>query len=326
MLITRTPYRISFMGGGSDFPAFYQDHGGAVLSTTIDKYCYIAARWMPPYLGCRYSVLWSTLDRCQRREEIRHPSVRGCLQYLGIDEPFEVNHAGDLPARSGMGSSSAFTVGLLHALHALRGRFVSRGELADQAIEVEQKVLQEAVGIQDQIGCAHGGLNLVEIGRDGGYSVRPVLVDYQRMDSFKSHLMLFFTGIVRNSSDVAAVQVANTRNKVDDLKRLTLMAHEGAAILTDGGPVERFGELLHEGWTLKRGMSAVVSNAVIDEAYEAARDVGAIGGKLLGAGGGGFLLIFARPSEQQKVRWALRHLTECEFRFERHGTQIVHSS
>lgn len=313
------------MGGGSDYPAWYKEHGGAVLATTIDKYCYLAARWMPPYLGVRYTVLWSSLDRCNRREDIRHPSVRGCLQYLGIDQPFEVNHAGDLPARSGIGSSSAFTVGLLHALHALEGRYVGKDALARQAIAVEQEVLKETVGIQDQIQCAYGGLNFIEIRKGGDYSVHPVPLTPARREHFQSHLMLFFTGLTRTASEIAQHQIANASSKVAELERMVAMANEGTAILSDMGPIERFGELLHEGWMLKRSMSALVSNAEIDDAYSKARAAGALGGKIIGAGGGGFMLLFVRPEDRSKVRWALRPMVECEFGLDGHGTQIVHS-
>lgn len=325
MVITRTPYRVSFFGGGSDYKAWYEEHGGAVLTTTIDKYCYLSARWMPPYLGMRYSVLWSSLDRCDRREEIRHPSVRSCLQYLGIDKPFEVNHAGDLPARSGIGSSSSFTVGMLHALHALEGRYVGKDALARQAIEVEQEVLKESVGIQDQIQCAYGGLNFIEIRKSGEYSVHPVPLNEERRLHFQTHLLLFFTGLTRTASEIAQHQIANAKSRVVELTRMVAMANEGAAILSDGGPIERFGELMHEGWTLKKGMSALVSNETIDDAYSKARAAGAIGGKIIGAGGGGFMLLFARPADHERLRWALRPMVECEFRLDGHGTQIVHS-
>lgn len=326
MVITRAPYRISFFGGGTDFTAFYQQHGGAVLSTTIDHYCYLSARWMPPYLGARYSVLWSSLDRCERREDIRHPGVRGCLQYLGIDQPFELNHAGDLPARSGMGSSSAFTVAMLLALHTLRGEYVNKERLSSEAIAVEQVILQEAVGVQDQIAAANGGFNLVNIHQDGSYSVHPLSQATDSLKNLRSHLLLFFTGIVRNSTDIAKVQIENTHSKVDVLKQMMVYAGEAAAILSDGGPIRRFGELLHESWLLKRSMSDLVSNSVIDEAYDKARMAGAIGGKLLGAGGGGFLLIFADPQRHNDIRWALKPMVECPARFEKNGAQVVLAS
>ena len=325
MILSRTPFRVSFFGGGSDLPGWYSQHGGCVLTSTIDKYTYLSARHMPPYLGHRYRVSWSHIETVNSREVIRHPSVRGCLQFLRMDEGYEIVHSGDLPARSGLGSSSAFTVGLLHALHGLRHEHVTKAGLAREAIEVEQFVLKETVGIQDQIECAYGGLNLIEIDPDGSYHVRPVSLRPDRLHELQSHLMLFFTGISRTSSGIQDAQVASIASGSVDLAPMAAMAHEGLKVLTGSGPIEAFGELLHDGWMLKRAASSAVSTPEIDDAYTRAMEAGAYGGKLLGAGGGGFLLIFARPQEQQAVRSALGML-ECPVVFERAGTQIVHSS
>lgn len=325
MIITRAPYRMSFFGGGSDYRPWFEQHGGCVLTSSIDKYVYLSARYMPEYLGTRYRVIWSQFEKVDRREDIQHGGVRGCLEYLNIDQGFEVNHAGDLPARSGLGSSSAFTVAMLNALHALEGRHVNKADLARQAVEVEQEVLKETVGIQDQIECAHGGFNFIDIRRDGSYDVHPIILGFGRRMELQSHCLLFFTGLVRNASEIAEVQMHHVDSRVEQMKRMMAMAVEGTTILTDGGPIERFGELLHEGWMLKRGMSPVVTNETIDSAYYDAIQAGAIGGKILGAGGGGFMLIFARPADHSKIRSAVGML-EVPVVFEQTGSQIIHSS
>lgn len=317
---------MSFFGGGTDYPGWFEEHGGCVLATTINKYTYISARWMPPFLGSRYRVVWSKFECVDERDSIVHPGVRGCLQYLDIDECFEVNHAGDLPARSGLGSSSAFTVGMLHALHGLKHRHASKDQLAREAIEVEQRVLKETVGIQDQIECAHGGINFIEIDRSGEYCVRPVIMSPQRLQELQSHCMLFFTGLVRHASQIADDQIKGMADHTLQLKAIQEMAKDGLIILTGSGPIESFGELLHDAWLAKRGLSSSITNAEIDQWYAAALEAGALGGKILGAGGGGFLLVFARPGDQPFVRAALRRLIEVPVVFERCGTQIVHSS
>lgn len=325
MIITRAPYRISFFGGGTDYEPWFKEHGGCVLTSTIDKYTHVCARYMPPYLGHRYRVIWSQFEKVDRREDIKHSGVRGCLEYLGIDAGFEVNHAGDLPARSGLGSSSAFTVAMLNALHALEGRHVTKSQLAKQAVIVEQEVLKETVGIQDQIECAHGGINFIDIRQDGTYDVHPAVLKPARLIELQSHLMLFFTGLVRNASDIAKVQMEHAQHRVTHMKALAAMAPIGLRLLVDGGPIERFGELLHDGWMIKRGMSPIVSNETVDVAYAKAIAAGAIGGKLLGAGGGGFMLVFARPKDQAAIREALG-LLEVPVVFEHSGSQIIHSS
>lgn len=324
MVITRTPYRMSFLGGGVDYPEWYSQHGGMILTSTIDKYVHICARFMPPYLGHRYRVIWSQFEKVDRREDIKHPGVRGCLEYMGIDEGFEVNHAGDLPARSGLGSSSAFTVGMLHALHALKKSHASKRELADQAIFVEQKVLKETVGIQDQIQCAHGGLNVIEIRRDGSYDVRPLRLPDARMRELEAHCLLFFTGLQRNASEVLNDMRRNAAIDEMLLAGSATLAARGVKALVEG-EIAEFGALLHEGWVLKCALSNLVSTPEINVMYQNALDAGALGGKLLGAGSGGFLLVFARPPEHQAVREAVG-LLEVPVRFEASGTQLIHAS
>lgn len=322
MIISRTPYRISFFGGGSDYEACYSRHGGAVLSTTIDKYCYISLRRMPPFLGSKYRVFWSQMEMVDRREDIQHAGVRGCLEFLDIDDGIEINHAGDLPARSGLGSSSAFTVGMLSALHALRGETPSRVQLANEAIKVEQEVLCETVGIQDQIACAWGGLNMIEINRAGNYGIIPVLLPAERRTMLESHLMLFFTGIQRHASEVAKTQIDNTERNVDALGAITEQVRQAYVILKEGD-IDEFGHLLDEGWKLKKQLSDKISSPGIDIIYDAAYIAGALGGKVIGAGGGGFMLFYVPLKRQTAVREALKGLIDIPVRFENGGSQIV---
>ena len=310
------------MGGGTDYPAWYAQHGGAVLTTTIDKYCYVSVRYMPAFLGTKYRVFWSKMECVNALADIQHAGVRGCLQYLGIDEGFEVNHAGDLPARSGLGSSSAFTVGMLHALHALNGRHVGKVRLAREAIAVEQGVLKETVGIQDQIACAHGGLNLIEIERDGSYTVRPLILRPGVRDALQSRLMLFFTGLQRHASEIARAQLGNVERKAAELTAIAALAPRAVAALADGN-IDGFGHLLHETWMLKRGLSDKITSPELDALYDRARSAGALGGKLLGAGGGGFFLFHVPPEKQPAVREALPGLLDVPVRFEHGGSQLV---
>ncbi|KKM24940.1 hypothetical protein LCGC14_1600040 [marine sediment metagenome] len=320
MIIIRTPYRISFFGGGTDYPTWYEKYGGTVLSTTISQYCYISLRYTPPFLGTKYRVHWSRAEEVDKLEDIKHPGVRGCLQYLEIDEGVEVNHAGDLPARSGLGSSSAFTVGMLHALHTLRGEMISRGDLANEAIEVEQVVLGETVGIQDQIQCTWGGLNHIKIEKDGDYILERLELPISVRENLEDNLVLVFTGLQRHASQIAAAQVSNFDHKKDQLDRIAGLVGEG--IETISHSPKQFGELLHETWMLKRDLAYEVTNVRIDEIYQAALNNGAYGGKVLGAGGGGFILFCVPPQHRQRMIECLG-LMSIPVKFEYHGTQIV---
>lgn len=321
MIITRTPYRISFMGGGTDYQPWYREHGGAVLTATIDKYCHVLLRRMPPFLGSKYRVFWSKMETVDRREDIEHPGVRGCLEYLGFDGGIEINHAGDLPARSGLGSSSAFTVGMLHALHALRGDDIDRARLAEQAIAVEQDVLGETVGIQDQIECAWGGLNRIEIGRDGTYGVHPVVIGQARLDEFQDWLVLVFTGLQRHASEIARAQVDRMAVNTPDLRSIAALVPLAVAALSEGRLID-FGRLLHETWMLKRNLSDRITTPEIDAIYDRARSAGAIGGKVLGAGGGGFMVFCVPPWRRVEMLHALGQLS-VPVRFTGHGSEIV---
>ncbi len=323
MIITRTPYRISFFGGGTDYKAWYHEHGGMVLSTTIAKYCYISLRRMPPFLGSKYRVFWSQMEAVDRREDIQHAGVRGCLEFLGIDDGIEVNHAGDLPARSGLGSSSAFTVGMLTALHALCGeRPKSAAGLAAEAIQVEQEVLHETVGIQDQIACAWGGLNMIKIECDGNYAISPLTLPAERIAKLESHLMLFFTGIQRHASDIAKTQIENTERNMDYLGSIAAQVPEAVRLLKED-KLDEFGNLLDYAWQFKRQLSDKISSPEIDGLYDRALDAGALGGKILGAGGGGFMLLYVPLERQSNVRKALDGLFDVPVRFENSGSQVV---
>lgn len=323
MIISRTPYRISFFGGGTDYPAWYRKHGGAVLATSIDKYCYLTARFLPPFFEHKIRVVYSKIENCHDVEEVAHPAVREILRFLSFDRGVEIHHDGDLPARSGIGSSSSFCVGLLHALYALQGRMPSKHQLAAEAIHLEQEVLKETVGSQDQVTSAHGGFNQLVFQPNGEISLRPVTISPARLRELESHLLLFFTGIKRTSSDVAKSYAEDLDGRKRHLRIMKDLVTEALAVLNGDGNLEPFGELLHEAWLAKRSLSAQVSTFEVDHIYETARSTGALGGKLLGAGGGGFLLLFARPDCHAALKKKLDGLIHVPFRFESGGSQII---
>jgi D-glycero-alpha-D-manno-heptose-7-phosphate kinase len=323
MIISRTPFRISFFGGGTDYPDWYREHGGAVLSTTIDKYCYISVRELPPFFEHRFRLVYSFVENVKDVSELAHPAARGVLQHLGISKGLEIHHDGDLPARSGVGSSSAFTVGLISAVRALEGRYISKDELAQEAIHVEHSVIREPVGAQDQISAAFGGFNHITFRQDGSYQVAPLIIQRGRLESLQGHLMLLFTGLSRTAAEIAKTQIANLSQRRTELKTLTQLVGRAIEVLRSTSDLDELGRLLDEGWTLKRRLSDRVSTPHLDGIYDAARRAGAVGGKLLGAGGGGFFLLFVRPEDRPKVRAALPSLLEVPFRFETSGSRIV---
>ena len=323
MIITRTPLRVSFFGGGTDYPAWFREHGGAVLATTIDKYLYLHCRYLPPFFDFKSRIVWSKIEQVQQPSEIAHPAIRGVLEWMKIDEGVEIHHHGDLPARTGLGSSSSFSVGLLHALHALRGELVSKRKLAEEAIFVEQQVLQENVGVQDQIQSAFGGLNRIDIRTDGSFEVTPLVVRAERLVGLQKHLLLLYTGLSRTASEIAAEQVATVGAKTAELEAMREMVDQGEKILVGNGDLREFGRLLDESWKLKRSLSSKIAPTFVNEIYDIARQAGADGGKLLGAGGGGFMLIFVTPEKRASVLKALQKLLPVPFQFERSGTQIV---
>jgi D-glycero-alpha-D-manno-heptose-7-phosphate kinase len=323
MIITRTPFRISFFGGGTDYPSWYLKYGGNVLATSINKYCYISCRYLPPFFEHRIRVVYSRIENCRNFEEIQHPAVRETIRFLEIDRGLEVHHDGDLPARSGMGSSSCFTVGLLHALYALSGVMVSKHQLAKESIHIEQNLIKETVGSQDQVMAAYGGLNHITFNTTGEISIRPVILSKERLEELSSHLMLFYTGIKRTASDIAKTYVENLESKGENLFTMNEMVQEAIAILCGSRCICNFGELLHKTWMLKRNLSPQISNGAVDQLYERARAHGALGGKITGAGGGGFLLLFVPLSAQEGVKKALKELIYVPFAFESSGSQII---
>ncbi len=323
MVISRTPYRISFFGGGTDYPSWYRNHGGQVLASSINKYCYITCRYLPPFFEHRIRVVYSKIEDCQNYEEIKHPAVRETLRFLQLERGLEIHHDGDLPARSGMGSSSSFTVGLLNALYALINIMASKHQLTMESIHIEQNLIQETVGSQDQVIAAYGGLNQIVFSPSGEITVKPVTISYDRLAKLNSHIMLFYTGIKRTASDVAKSYVEAIEDKADLLKGMNGMVDEALHVLCGNGCLCRFGELLHEAWMLKRDLSSQVSNHEVDDYYARARAHGAIGGKIMGAGGGGFLMLFVLPEAQEQVRQALKDLLHVPVQFESFGTQIV---
>ena len=325
MIISRTPLRISFFGGGTDYPAFYKEYGGAVLSTTINKYSYVICRRLPPFFDYNYRIRYTMREETRTIAEIKHPSVRECLNFIEPGYGVEVQHNADLPAMSGLGSSSAFTVGLLNALYALKGQLTTKRQLALDAIHIEQNIIKENVGSQDQTAAAFGGFNKIEFGGQRQMWVHPITIDKSKMDFLQSHFMLLFTGFPRNASKIAAEQIKKTPEKTRELKIMIDMVEEAVNILNgshDG--YADFGKLLHETWMLKRSLTPHISNSQIDEIYEAALSAGAVGGKLLGAGGGGFMLLFASPETQPKIKEKLNKLLYVPFNFHNLGSQIVY--
>ncbi len=322
MIITRTPFRVSFFGGGTDYSGWFQDHQGAVLATTIDKYCYISCRYLPPFFEHKSRIIYSIIETVKSLDDIQHPAVREVLRFLKIYEGVEIHHDGDLPARTGLGSSSSFTVGLLNGLYALKGQMVTKEQLAREAILVEQSMINENVGCQDQTLAAYGGFNLIEFGGTNHLRVQPLSMPAVKLHLLQEHLMLFFTGFSRHASSIARAQIKNIPQKKAELTRMHEMVHEALEVL-GGNDLLKFGRLLDESWKLKRTLSDKISSAHIDDLYATAIRAGAVGGKLLGAGGGGFILLFAQPSRKDKIRQALKGLLEVPFKFENLGSQII---
>ena len=324
MIVTRTPFRVSFFGGGTDYPPWFRQHGGAVLATTIDKYCYISCRHLPQFFDHKHRIVYSAIENVSEINEIKHPAVREVLRWANVENGLEIHHDGDLPARSGLGSSSSFTVGLIKALAALDGRIVSKEQLASDAIHIEQDLIKENVGSQDQISASFGGFNKIVFHQNDTFDVEPIILKKERQEELENHLMLFFTGFSRIASEVAGSKIANLVNREQELKRMYEMVDEAIGILQcEKTSIEAFGALLHQSWQLKRNLSQKVTTPEIDVLYEMAMRAGATGGKILGAGGGGFLLIFARPEIQPLVRSALSHLIHVPFKFENSGSRVV---
>lgn len=324
MIISKTPFRMSLFGGGTDYPDWYRENGGSVIGTTIDKYCYLSVRYLPPFFEHKHRVVWSNIELIDQIEEIRHPAVRAILGEMDFEKGLEISYNADLPARSGLGTSSSFCVGLLNALSALNGQMISKKKLADEAIRIEQHVMKEAVGSQDQIWAAYGGFNRIDFQQDGGYDVAPLIMNPNSKNALQSSLMLFFTGFSRYASQLAQKQIENFDKKKNELSTLGQMTDQVASLLGGSSdPVSEIGALMHESWCLKRDLAEGVTTPAVDGIYEAGREAGALGGKLLGAGGGGFMLFMVKPEDRQKLRERLKDLIHVSFEFDTGGSKIV---
>lgn len=322
MVITQTPLRMSFFGGGTDFPKFYREHGGAVISSTIDKYCYVTVRHLPAFFDYRTQLTYGKIERVDSVEEIEHPSIREAMKYMDIKD-IRLVYEADLPARTGLASSSAFAVGMLNAFYSLKGRSADKRRLADEAIYLERTLCNESGGVQDQIACAFGGFNRIDLSADG-YTVSPLMMSNARKAELNDNLMLFFTGFSRYASEIAAKQDMAVKDKTAELLEMKKLVDEAQEILEGSSSLDSFGRLLDHTWQLKRGLAEGISNELIDDMYTAAKKSGALGGKLLGAGGGGFLLLYVEPDRQKAVRKALSELLYVPFRFENGGTRVMY--
>lgn len=327
MIITKTPFRMSFFGGGTDLPVFFKKHGGAVISTTFDKYCYVNVRHLPPFFKYTTEVSYSTIERVRSVGKIKHPAIRNAMKMLDMHE-LRLTYEADLPARTGLGTSSSFAVGMLNAFHALKGEAVGKRELADEAIRLERDLCGEAGGWQDQIAAAFGGMNRISFD-ENGYTVTPIAISEERKEMLDDRLMLFFTGFTRLSAEIQEANAVSRkkRPRTNEFKAMLSLVDRAQVILEDGSSdLDEFGKLLDETWSLKKKTGSKVSTGSIDNLYDAGIKAGALGGKLLGAGGGGFLLFYVRPEEQPAVRKALKKLMYVPFRFENEGTQLIYNS
>lgn len=323
MIICKTPFRISFFGGGTDYPVWYKGYGGAVLATSINKYCYITLRYLPPFFDYKYRIVYSKHEMINDISEVQHPSVRETLRFMNWKQGIELHHDADLPARTGLGSSSAFTVCLLNALYALRGKITSKRQLALEAIHIEQDIIKENVGSQDQVTTSFGGFNRIKFGGDKHIEINPITLSTKKVQLLQDHLMLFFTGFTRTASEIASEQIKRTPQKKNELQKMSEMVNDGINIL-NGKDITDFGRLLHNAWLLKRRLTNKITTQYIDKIYNTAIGAGALGGKLLGAGGGGMILFFVEPDLQPKVKEELKDLLYVPFRFEDLGSQIIY--
>ncbi len=324
MIISRTPHRISFFGGGTDYPDYYLKHGGKVLGAAIDKYCYITCRKLPPFFNHTHRIVYSKVETVNQIDEIQHPSIRETLKHLNINSGLEIHHDGDIPARSGMGSSSAFTVGLLKTLYALEGKVISKEEITREAIHVEQKLIKENVGSQDQVFAAHGGFKLIEFSTSGDILVNPVIIKPDRLKILEKSLLLVFTGISRMAAVAASDKIKNIPDNTDYLFKMKALVDDAYNVITSPSKnLNEFGELLNETWNLKKKLSNEVSNSQIEELYDMIIKNGGIGGKLCGAGGGGFMLFFVEPENKTKVIEALENYLHVPFHFDYDGSKII---
>ena len=322
MIITQTPFRMSFFGGGTDFPDFYREHGGAVISTSFDKYCYVNVRHLPRFFDYATELSYSKIERVVDVEEIKHPAIREAMKFLDMHE-LRLTYEADLPARSGLGTSSSFAVGMLNAFYALKGKYADKKKLADEAIYLERVLCKESGGIQDQIAAAFGGLNRINFNAEG-YEVKPVIISPERKRQLNRNLMLFFTGFSRFSSDIQETTQKALADKEKQLLEMLSLVDDAERILTSKTDLNEFGRLLDYTWKLKRGISSQISTGTIDDLYDRGMKAGALGGKLLGAGGGGFLLFYVEEDKREAVHQAMEDLLYVPFRFENSGTRLIY--
>ncbi len=322
MIITQTPFRMSFFGGGTDFPDFYKKHGGAVISTTFDKYCYVNVRHLPRFFDYSTELSYSIIERVTDIDEIKHPAVREAMKMLDMHE-IRLTYEADLPARSGLGTSSSFAVGMLNAFYALKGKYADKKRLADEAIYLERVLCNESGGVQDQIAASYGGLNRINF-NENGYEVNPIIISPARKEELNRNLMLFFTGFSRFSSDIQDSTQKALEDEQSRLLEMLSLVDDAERVLTSKTELNEFGRLLDYTWKLKRGISGKISTDSIDGLYQKGIEAGAIGGKLLGAGGGGFLLFYVEKEKQESVRQAMEKLLYVPFEFENSGTRVIH--
>ena len=327
MIISRTPFRVSLFGGGTDYPIWYEKNRGITISSTINKYAYVTVRELPPFFDYKHRIQYYKKEEVNSLEEIQHPVVREAAKLLNIKKGIEMVHNADLPARSGLGSSSTFTVGLLHALYAMQNKMIAKRELALNAINLEQNIIGEAVGSQDQTIAAFGGFNLIEFNKRRTFQVQEMLISEERLQSLEENLILCFTGFSRTAEKIAKFQIESTPYKEKELNMMIEIVNQAKEIITNSKiSMDEFGKLLNEQWFLKKSLTEYISNEAIDEIYNTALNSGAIGGKLLGAGGGGFFLFYAKKKNHQKIKESLKDKLIVPFRFEKTGSQIIYYS
>lgn len=322
MIISKTPFRMSFFGGGTDFEGFYKEYGGAVISSTFDKYCMVSVGHLPRFFDYSNQLTYSKIERTKTVDEIEHPAVRNAMKYLDMHE-LRIDYEADLPARSGLGTSSSFAVGMLNAFYALKGKYADKKKLAEDAIYLERVLCKESGGVQDQIAAAYGGLNRIDF-YDGGFSVNPIIISSERKKTLNDNLMLFFTGFSRFSSNISQAHEKGIKDKISELKEMYKLVDEAQNLLVSKSDINEFGRLLDYSWKIKRGFTDSVSTDSIDEMYKKAISAGALGGKLLGAGGGGFILFYVEKDKQSVVRKALSDYLYIPFEFENDGTKIIY--
>lgn len=324
MIITKTPFRMSFFGGGTDMESFFREYGGAVLSTTFDKYCYVNVRHLPRFFDYSTELSYSKIERVDSVDDIEHPAVRNAMKMLDMHE-IRLTYEADLPARSGLGTSSSFAVGMLNAFYALKGKYADKKKLADEAIYLERVLCREAGGWQDQIAAAFGGFNRINFNTDGTYEVMPLIIHPERKKLLNDNLLLFFTGFTRFSSDLQKANKVGYAEKIAQMREILALVDDAERVLTDKqSNLDEFGRLLDRTWRLKRQTGGAITTNCIDALYEKGIEAGALGGKLLGAGGGGFLVFYVQPEKRAAVKEAMKELLYVPFNFEDGGTRVIH--